>query len=40
VATGSDIAAHARHWGEVWQRAWEAQDIEAMVALYHPGRGR
>lgn len=26
----------AQHWAEVWQRAWEAGDVEAVVALYHP----
>jgi SnoaL-like domain len=26
----------AQRWAEVWQRAWEAQDTEAIVALCHP----
>jgi len=31
-----DTGAAARRWAETWQRAWEAQDTEAIVALYHP----
>lgn len=31
-----DAAAAARRWAEVWQRAWEALDIDAVVALYAP----
>jgi ketosteroid isomerase-like protein len=31
-----DAAAAARRWAEVWQRAWEALDTEAVVALYAP----
>jgi ketosteroid isomerase-like protein len=31
-----DAAAAARRWAEAWQRAWEALDIEAVVALYAP----
>lgn len=26
----------ARRWAETWKRAWEAQDTEAIVELYHP----
>ena len=26
----------ARRWAEVWERAWEAGDVEAVVALYDP----
>lgn len=29
-------AAAARRWAETWKRAWEAQDTEAIVELYHP----
>ena len=31
-----DAAAAARRWAEVWQRAWEALDPDAVVALYAP----
>lgn len=31
-----DTAEAARRWAETWKRAWEAQDTEAIVALYHP----
>ena len=24
----------ARHWAEVWQKAWESHDVEAITALY------
>jgi hypothetical protein len=30
-----DSASAARRWADVWQRAWEAEDTEAIVALYH-----
>ena len=30
-----DPASAARRWADVWQRAWEAEDTEAIVALYH-----
>ncbi|HEY7463875.1 MAG TPA: nuclear transport factor 2 family protein [Candidatus Limnocylindria bacterium] len=26
----------ARRWADVWKRAWEARDSEAIVELYHP----
>jgi hypothetical protein len=26
----------ARRWADVWKRAWEARDTEAIVELYHP----
>lgn len=26
----------ARRWAATWQAAWEALDVEAVVALYHP----
>ncbi len=29
-------ARAARHWAEVWQKAWEALDTDAVVALYAP----
>jgi SnoaL-like protein len=29
-------AAAAQRWAETWKRAWELQDVEAIVALYHP----
>lgn len=35
MATQPDAAEAARHWADVWQRAWEARDTEAIVALYH-----
>ncbi|HYN64449.1 MAG TPA: nuclear transport factor 2 family protein [Candidatus Limnocylindrales bacterium] len=31
-----DSKAAARRWAEVWRSAWEAQDTDAIVALYHP----
>ena len=30
-----DPAEAAGRWADVWQRAWEAEDTEAIVALYH-----
>lgn len=30
------VSGFARRWADVWQRAWEAGDVEAIVALYHP----
>ena len=27
----------ARRWAETWRRAWQALDVEAVVALYAPG---
>ena len=26
----------AGRWADIWKRAWEAQDTDAIVALYHP----
>ncbi len=31
-----DAADAARRWVSVWQRAWEAKDVRAIVALYAP----
>jgi hypothetical protein len=31
-----DATAAARRWADTWRRAWEAQDTEAIVELYHP----
>lgn len=31
-----DTMEAARRWAETWKRAWEAQDTDAVVALYHP----
>lgn len=36
MASQPDGTDAARRWAEVWQRAWEARDTEAIVALYHP----
>lgn len=32
-----DALAAARRWAETWERAWPAQDIAAIAALYAPG---
>jgi hypothetical protein len=32
----ADIREAARNWGRVWRAAWEALDVEAVVALYAP----
>jgi ketosteroid isomerase-like protein len=32
----ADAEAAARRWAETWQHAWEARDLEAIVALYAP----
>jgi len=32
-----DSAAAAARWAEVWQRAWEARDTDAIMALYADG---
>jgi hypothetical protein len=29
-----DTEAAARRWADVWQRAWPARDVDAIVALY------
>jgi hypothetical protein len=29
-------AEAARRWADTWKSAWEAQDADAIVALYHP----
>ena len=29
-------AEAAQRWADAWKRAWEAQDTEAIVELYHP----
>lgn len=31
-----EAADAAKRWGETWQRAWAARDLEAVGALYHP----
>lgn len=35
MAKQPDTDAAVR-WADVWKSAWEAQDTEAIVALYHP----
>ena len=30
-----NTADAARRWADTWKSAWEAQDTEAIVALYH-----
>ncbi len=32
-----DTEAAALRWAEIWQRAWPAKDVEAIVALYAEG---
>ena len=32
-----DITEAARNWAHVWERAWAAKDVEAIVALYADG---
>jgi SnoaL-like domain len=32
-----DVEGAARRWADVWQRAWPAKDVEAIVALYAAG---
>jgi ketosteroid isomerase-like protein len=34
--THDPVAGFAGRWADVWQRAWEAGNVEAIVALYHP----
>lgn len=29
-----DVISSARRWAGVWERAWAAKDVEAIVALY------
>ena len=29
-----DVIDAARRWADVWERAWAAKDVEAIVALY------
>ena len=29
-----DVIGAARRWAGVWERAWAAKDVEAIVALY------
>ena len=29
-----DVAGLARQWASVWERAWAAKDVDAIVALY------
>jgi ketosteroid isomerase-like protein len=31
-----DAEAAARRWADTWQRAWEARDLDAILALYAP----
>jgi len=30
------VAGFARRWADVWRRAWEAGEVDPIVALYHP----
>lgn len=34
--TDDPVVGFAQHWADVWHRAWEARDTDAIVALYHP----
>jgi ketosteroid isomerase-like protein len=36
MAKQPDSTGPARRWADVWKSAWESQDTEAIVALYHP----
>jgi len=32
-----DVTAAAQRWADVWEQAWAAQDVEAIVGLYVDG---
>ena len=34
MSSQTDSSGAAQRWAEIWQRAWEALDLEAVVALY------